>query len=445
MRVVLASVGRLDTIYALSSGAGKAGVAVVRVSGPDTADVVGRMCSGLPEPRKAELRVLRSLSSGEAIDRCLVLWFPAPGSFTGEDVAELHVHGSVGVVRWLLEELGKAGGLRPADAGEFVRRAFINGKMDLVEIEGLADMLESESRQQVRQALFHVDGQASQVFGRWRAGLISALALVEACIDFSDEDGVEMAARPQILDAVRTLRNEMASELGGAERGRRTRLGVRVVLAGAPNAGKSSLMNAIARRDVAIVSKQAGTTRDVVEVSLDLGGFAVELADTAGVRTEFDSEVEQLGIDRTLQRLKEADLVLLVGSADALWPKLDIDSDTIRVWNKMDVAGASLDDKCDLEISALSGEGVQELLELVESRVAGVAGNTEPALLVRDTQIHAVRQCLGCLDRALASGLSLEIVAEELRSAANVIDRLVGKVDVDDLLDEIFSKFCVGK
>lgn len=441
----MASLVRLDTIYALSSGAGKAGVAVVRLSGPDTADVVGRMCNGLPQPRKAELRILRSLSRGEAIDQCLALWFPAPGSFTGEDVAEFHVHGSVGVVRWLLDELGHVGGLRPAEPGEFVRRAFKHGKMDLVEIEGLADMLESESRQQVRQALFHVDGHASQVFVSWRGSLINALALVEACIDFSDEDGVEMAARPQILDAIETVRTEMTGELAGAERGRRTRLGVRVVLAGAPNAGKSSLMNAIARRDVAIVSKQAGTTRDVVEVSLDLGGFAVELADTAGIRAEFDSEVEQLGIGRTLQRLKEADLVLLIGSADAPWPTVDIDSDTIRVWNKVDVAAASPHDRCDVEISALSGKGVEELLELVQRLVARLAGNTEPALLARDRQIYAVRQCLACLDRATAGGLSLEIVAEELRSAANAIDRLVGKVDVDDLLDEIFARFCVGK
>jgi tRNA modification GTPase len=436
---------KLDTIYALSSGAGKAGVAVVRLSGPDTARVVASMCGGLPHPRMAELRTLRSLSGGEVMDRCLALWFPAPGSFTGEDLAEFHVHGSLGVVRWLLEELGGPGGLRPADPGEFARRAFMNGKMDLVEIEGLADMLESESRQQVRQALFHVDGHASKVFGNWRCGLIGSLALAEACIDFSDEEGVELMARPQIPQAIKVLRAEMAGELEGAERGRRTRMGVRVVLAGAPNAGKSSLMNAIARRDVAIVSKFAGTTRDVVEVSLDLGGFAVDLADTAGLRDEVDSEVEQLGIGRTRQRLEEADLVLLIGSPDAPWPSIDIDSDTIRVWNKVDIGRAQPQARCDVEISALSGAGLPELLDLIELHVARLASGGEPALLTRDRQIHAVRQCLACLDRAIVNESSFEIVAEELRTAARLIDMLVGKVDVEDLLEEIFSRFCVGK
>lgn len=439
------SIVKPDTIYALSSGSGKAGLAVVRISGPDVSGVVERMCGGLPAPRSAELHTLRALSNGDAIDRGLVLWFPAPRSFTGEDVAEFHVHGSTGVVRWLLEELGSAGGLRPAMPGEFVRRAFANGKIDLIEIEGLADMLESESREQVRQALFHVDGHASEVFDRWRSGLINALALAEACIDFSDEEGVESAARPKIIEEVHELQENISRELDGAARGVRTRLGIRVVLAGAPNAGKSSLLNLIAKRDVAIVSKHAGTTRDVVEVRLDLGGHAVDLADTAGVRDDFDSEVEQLGIRRTIQRLREADLVVLVGSADAPWPKIDIDSDTIRVWNKVDLAEAPCDPACDIEISALSGKGVPELLELLRCRVAELAGGREPVLLTRDRQIHACRQCLACLDRADVEGVPVEIIAEELRQAARILDRLVGKVDVDDLLDEIFSRFCVGK
>lgn len=434
-----------DTIYALSSGTGKAGLAVVRISGPETAILVERMCGGLPSPRCAELRTLKALSNGEAIDRAVVLWFPAPRSFTGEDVAEFHVHGSVGVVRWLLEEIGNAGGSRPAKPGEFVRRAFNNGKMDLVEIEGLADMLESESRAQVRQALFHADGHASEVFGRWRSGLINALALAEACIDFSDEEGVEAAARPKIFHVVEKLQEGISRELDGAVRGLRTRLGIRVVLAGAPNAGKSSLLNLIAERDVAIVSRHAGTTRDVVEVRLDLGGHAVDLADTAGVRDDFDSEVERLGIDRTIQRLKEADLVILVGSPDAPWPSINIDSDTIRVWNKVDLAEAPSDPACDIEISAHSGKGVPELLELLLRRVADLAGNCEPFLLTRERQIHACRRCLACLDRAAVKALPVEIIAEELREAARILDRLVGKVDVEDLLDEIFSRFCVGK
>ena len=434
-----------ETIYALSSGAGKAGLAVVRVSGPRAGEVAARICGGLPEPRRAALRRMRALSDGQAIDEAIAVWFPGPASFTGEDVVEFHVHGSAGVVRWLFDELRQHGGCRPAEAGEFSRRAFVNGKLDLVEIEGLADVLAADTRQQVRQALFHVDGHASHVFARWRAELVKILALVEACIDFSDEDGVEAAARPSIVATLDHLRLAMSDELADAERGRRVREGIRVVLAGGPNAGKSSLMNAIAARDVAIVSRHAGTTRDVVEVSLDLGGHAVELADTAGIRDDSGSEVEALGIQRTLQRVEEADLVLVVAAPDVPWPALKIDSDTIRVWNKSDLAGCAGEIGADVSVSARNGDGLRELLRLIEARVAVHSQSREPALLVRDRQIHAVRQCLVHLEAALDELLPLEIVAEELRSAARVLERLVGKIDVEDLLDDIFSQFCIGK
>lgn len=434
-----------DTIYALSSGGGKAGVAVVRVSGSSAGKAVRDLCGDMPEPRKAVLRRLRALSDGQTIDRAIVLWFPAPYSFTGEDVAEFHVHGSAGVVRWLCEELRDYGGIRPASAGEFSRRAFLNGKLDLVEIEGLADVLDADTRSQVRQALFHVDGHASEIFGRWRGELVRGLALVEACIDFSDEEGVEADARPQIASMLQELQEGMSRELAGSERGRRVRQGVRVVLAGAPNAGKSSLMNTIAARDVAIVSRHAGTTRDIVEVSLDLGGHAVELADTAGIRENSGSEVEQLGIQRTLERISEADLVLVVAAADVTWPKLEMDSEAIRVWNKCDLANVTTGDKVDISVSARTGEGLRELLRLIEERVAELAADSEPALLVRDRQIHAVRKCLEHLQTASDVALPLEIVAEELRAATRILEKIVGKVDVEDLLDDIFSRFCIGK
>ena len=434
-----------DTIYALSSGVGKAGVAVIRVSGSRASELARSFCGELPEPRKVALRRLRALSDGQAIDEAIVVWFPGPASFTGEDVVEFHVHGSAGVVRWLFEELRDHGGCRPAEAGEFSRRAFVNGRLDLVEAEGLADVLDADTRQQVTQALFHVDGHASEVFGRWRAELVKVLALVEACIDFSDEEGVEAAARPEIMSVLAGLRSAMTAEVAGSQRGRRVRQGCRVVLAGGPNAGKSSLMNAIAARDVAIVSRHAGTTRDVVEVSLDLGGHAVELADTAGLRDDSDSEVEVLGIERSLQRVEEADLVLVVAAPDVAWPALKIDSDAIRVWNKSDVAGSSDGDGADVSVSARTGEGLQALLRMIETRVASLSEGSEPALLVRDRQIHAVKQCLVHLDAAIDETLPLEIVAEEVRSAARLLERLVGKIDVEDLLDDIFSRFCIGK
>jgi tRNA modification GTPase len=434
-----------DTIYALSSGAGKSGVAVVRVSGSRAGDVVRKLCGELPEPRKAVLRTLRALSDGATIDRAIVVWFPAPHSFTGEDVAEFHVHGSAGVVRWLCEELSDHGGSRPGEAGEFSRRAFLNGKLDLVEIEGLGDVLEAETRQQVKQALFHVNGQASEVFARWRSELVRVLALVEACIDFSDEEGVEASARPEIASVLQGLRTLMAGQLSGVQRGRRVRQGARVVLAGGPNAGKSSLMNAVAARDVAIVSRHAGTTRDVVEVSLDLGGHAVELADTAGIRDARDSEVEELGIQRSLQRIGEADLVLLVGAPDVPWPEVEFDSEAIRIWNKCDLPGVTPASGADMSVSAHTGAGLKELLRLIEEKVSQLADGEEPALLVRDRQIFAVRECIGHLDNALEDWLPFEIVAEEVRSAARVLEKLVGKIDVEDLLDDIFSRFCIGK
>jgi tRNA modification GTPase len=434
-----------DTIYALSSGAGRAGIAVIRVSGLRAGSLVRDLCDGLPEPRKAVLRRLRALSNGQTIDEALVVWFPGPHSFTGEDVAEFHVHGSSGVVRWLCEELRDHGGSRPASAGEFSRRAFQNGKLDLVEIEGLADVLAAETRQQVRQALFHVDGHASEIFAGWRSELVRVLALVEACIDFSDEEGVEAGAKPEISSVLTGLRDTMGRQLEGAQRGRRVRQGIRVVLAGGPNAGKSSLMNAIAARDVAIVSRHAGTTRDVVEVSLDLAGHAVELADTAGIRETCDSEVEQLGIGRTLERIAEADLVLAVAAPDVPWPDVKMDSAAIRVWNKSDLPIHGEQHEADISVSASTGEGLPDLLRMIESRVKALAGENEPALLVRDRQVHAVRACLRHIQAADSAALPLEIVAEEIRSAVRVLEQLIGKVDVEDLLDDIFSRFCIGK
>ncbi len=435
----------VDTIYALSSGAGKAGIAVVRVSGPLAGVAVQVSCGRLPLARRAE-RLSVKISQGTVkLDEAIVLWFPGPNSFTGEDVAEFHLHGSLGIVRLFLGELGAMDGFRPAEPGEFTRRALSNGKIDLVGVEGLNDMLAAETATQVKQALFHVDGRASEIFHAWRDQLIEASALAEACIDFTDEEGVADAALPQIRDSVVNLIKIMMDNLHDSERGHLNRQGVRVVLAGSPNVGKSSLLNAIAARDVAIVSNEAGTTRDVVEVSLDLGGVAMIISDTAGLRDRVDSHVEQLGIDRTHDRLSHADIVISVASPDANWQNTGVDSPTLRIWNKADIAAPESQVSCEMEVSALTGKGIEELMTLLASMAAELSGDGEPALLVRERQVQAVKSAVSHLQNALKPELPIELLAENLRRAARNVGKLIGEVGTEDLLDSIFSKFCIGK
>lgn len=435
----------VDTIYALSSGSGKAGVAIVRVSGPEAGTALCTSCGRVPVARVAE-RVSVCVSHGTVkLDEAIALWFPGPGSFTGEDVAEFHLHGSLGVVRLFLAELGSLQGCRPAEPGEFTRRALSNGKVDLVGVEGLNDMLAAETATQVKQALFHVDGSASEIFYQWRDELIGASALAEACIDFTDEEGVADAALPKVRASVVRLIATMTENLRDSERGHLNRAGVRVVLAGSPNVGKSSLLNAIAARDVAIVSSEAGTTRDVVEVSLDLGGTSIIISDTAGLRDRVDSHVEQLGIDRTHERLSHADIVVSVASPEADWQNTGVDSPTLRIWNKADTVQPERTAVADLEVSALTGEGMEDLMDRLSGMASELAGNGEPALLVRERQVQAVKSALSHLENALQPNLPIELVAEELRRAARNIGKLIGEVGTEDLLDSIFSKFCIGK
>jgi tRNA modification GTPase len=435
----------VDTIYALSSGSGKAGVAIVRVSGPEAATTLRVSCGRVPAARIAE-RVSVWVSQGTVkLDEAIALWFPAPGSFTGEDIAEFHLHGSLGIVRLFLAELGSLDGCRPAEPGEFTRRALSNDKIDLIGVEGLNDMLAAETATQVKQALFHVDGRASEIFYRWRDELIEASALAEACIDFTDEEGVADAALPKVRDSVVRLIATMTDNLKDSERGHLNREGVRVVLAGSPNVGKSSLLNAIAARDVAIVSSEAGTTRDVVEVSLDLGGTSMIISDTAGLRDGVDSHVEQLGIERTHERLSHADIVISVASPDADWQNTGVDSPTLRIWNKADITEPGRPIDSDLKVSVLTGDGMEDLMQRLTGMAAELAGNGEPALLVRERQVQAVRSALSHLENALQPELPIELLAEELRRAARNIGRLIGEVGTEDLLDSIFSKFCIGK
>ena len=435
----------VDTIYALSSGSGKAGVAVVRVSGPLAGKALQVSCGRLPQPRTAEHVSVYVSARAVKLDEAIVLWFPGPSSFTGEDVAEFHLHGSLGIIRLFLAELGSLNDFRPAEPGEFTRRALLNGKIDLVGVEGLNDMLAAETAMQVKQALFHVDGRASEIFRNWREELIEAGALAEACIDFTDAEGVADAALPKVRDSVDCLIKTMTENLNDSERGYLNREGVRVVLAGPPNVGKSSLLNAIAARDVAIVSSEAGTTRDVVEVSLDLGGVAVIVSDTAGLRDVVDSHVEQLGIERTRDRLLHADIVISVASPGAEWQNTGVDSPTLRIWNKADIAAPESKTACDMKVSALTGEGVEDLLGRLAGMAVKLAGNREPALLVRERQVQAVKSAISHLGNALRPGLPIELLAEELRRAGRNVGKLTGEVGTEDLLDSIFSKFCIGK
>ena len=439
-----------DTIFALSSGVGVAGVAVIRLSGPASGLAVERLAGSRPMARVAALRRLHDPLSGEVLDSGLVLWFPGPGSFTGEDMAEFQVHGGRAVVEAVLGAIGRVAGLRAAAAGEFTLRAFRNGKLDLVEAEGLADLLQARSERQRRLALHQATGRASVVIEAWRQRLIGILGRVEAVVDFVDEAGVAEAALIGLDEAILALEAELSAALAAGARGRTIRDGLRVVLAGPPNAGKSSLLNALAGREAAIVSARPGTTRDVVEVELQLGGLPVVFCDTAGLRRETGDELEVLGMARTELEFARAELVVWITAPDvvALEPPDGIDSVVLRIGNKADLnrsrneAGKGLD----LWVSAHSGEGVDELMGLIAARLAALAGGGD------DIVVSRLRHCIA-LERVIChlaaarhvSRETLELMAEELRAAAHELGRVTGAIGVEDLLGAIFSEFCIGK
>jgi tRNA modification GTPase len=452
-----------DTIFALSSGRPPAAIAVVRISGPRAGDALKALTGKLPEPRKAALARVRDPQSGEIIDEALALWFPGPNSETGEDIAELQLHGGRAVIAAVLGALGRIEGLRPAEAGEFTRRAFENGRLDLTAVEGLADLIGAETEAQRRQAYAHLKGLLGERAETWRARLIEALALVEARIDFSDEADVPEDLVEPALTIVRELRNEIAQALAGATRGERLRDGLVVAIAGPPNAGKSTLLNRIAKREVAIVSPVPGTTRDVIEVHLDLDGYPVTLLDTAGIRDSADP-VEQEGVRRARQRAAEADLVLWVEDAkdtDArsrttavLAPKMT-DGTTWLVRNKIDLLSSGKRNELKTEfgssdigvcLSATTGLGLAEFLDRL-TRYAQSYFGPESALLARERHRKALVLTQNALDRLLAETgqIQEEVMAEELRLAAQSLGRLTGSVNVEDVLDVIFRDFCIGK
>jgi tRNA modification GTPase len=444
-----------DTIFALSSGRPPAAIAVVRISGPHAGDALRALMGRLPAPRQAALARLRDPASGEIVDEALALWFPGPNSETGEDTAELQLHGGRAVIAAVFAALSKIEGLRPAEAGEFTRRAFENGKLDLTAVEGLADLIGAETQAQRRQAFRQMKGLLGDRAESWRKRLIEALALVEARIDFSDEADVPEELVAPALNAAQQLRSEIAEALAGAARGERLRDGLVVAIAGPPNAGKSTLLNRIARREAAIVSPIPGTTRDVIEVHLDLDGYPVTLLDTAGVRDSADP-VEQEGVRRARDRAAAADLVLWVVDAGEVSPASPSPASDQAIWlvvNKIDSmnscneANVILDNAVQsFKISARTGEKLNSLFDALAAHAAkSLAG--EPALVSRERHRRFLIETQAALDRALAEGPGgrEDIIAEEFRLATRALGRLTGRVDVEDLLDVIFREFCIGK
>ncbi len=437
---------REDTIFALATPPGRSGVAVVRLSGLRTGAVVDAMVGGRPEARKAELRRVGNPVSGEIIDRGLVLWFPAPGSFTGEDVAEFHLHGGPAVIDAVLEAMAGQDGCRPAEAGEFTRRAFENGKLDLTEVEGLADLIEAQTEGQRRQALRQMEGAFGQAIGRWRETLVRALAYAEADLDFPDEDLPDGVAG-QVREMLGPLRADIADQLADGRRGERLRQGYHVAILGAPNVGKSSLLNRLAQRPAAIVSDTAGTTRDVIDVQMDLGGLPVMVSDTAGLRESRD-DIEAEGVRRALGVAERADAVLWVreagGTADDLEKPATGSVPVITVENKSDLVPDGGDDPENVRISARTGDGVNELLTMLTGLLSREAAPGEGLLITRLRHRQALEEVVSCLDRALGA-TEAELMAEDLRLAVRALGRLTGRVDVEDLLDVIFRDFCIGK
>ena len=492
-----------DTIFALSSGRPPAAIAVVRISGPRAGEALKALMGRIPDPRKAALARIRG-RGGEIVDQALALWFPGPSSETGEDVAELQLHGGRAVIAAVMAALSQVDGLRPAEAGEFTRRAFENGKLDLTAVEGLADLVMAETEGQRRQAFRQMTGALGERSEKWRAQLVQALALVEARIDFSDEADVPQDLVTPALQIARALEGDIASVLAEGDRGERLREGFVVAIAGPPNAGKSTLFNRIAQREAAIVSPYAGTTRDVIEVHLDFHGLPVTLLDTAGIR-ETDDPVELEGVRRARGRAASADLILWVveaspathenagasvvdpGDAACLsaadrgrtpvWRirnKIDLHSGRIQRNEQVlqnntksepsvrtnkplkNVVEKPLTEKNEIEfmsnelefnITAKTGEGFDQLMDALARHAGNFLAGAETALVTRERHRGALQDALAALRRALAPDLSSreDLLAEELRLAARALGRLTGRVDVDDVLDVIFRDFCIGK
>jgi tRNA modification GTPase len=431
-----------DTIVALSSGTVPAGVAVIRLSGPLARRSLERFTGSLPAPRRLTLAAIKT--DGQVLDHGLIAWFPGPHSFTGEDCAELQVHGSPAVVRALLRALAAQDGVRLAEAGEFTRRAFENGRLDLTEVEGLGDLIAAETENQRRQAVARLDGSLSRQLESWRLRLLDTRAEIEARLDFADEGDVDTDLPPSVGETIDELLLEMTKALADLSHGRIVREGLRVALAGLPNAGKSSLLNALANSDLAIVSDEPGTTRDVREVAIDVGGQLVILVDMAGLR-ETESRAEAEGVRRARAEIGQADLVLWLVAADGenALPGIETTAPRWTIGTKSDLGVSN--GSVALDISVKTGDGLGALLDRLTLFAETATGHGEPALLDRERDREAVASAISALRDARASLSQMELAAEALRRAADALSRLLGRMDTEMVLDRLFAAFCIGK
>lgn len=435
------------TIFALASAPGRAGVSVFRISGEGAKSTLSLLCepSALPPPREATLRKIVDAKTKTTIDHALVLWFPAPNSFTGEDVVELHLHGGRAITNAVIENLRKLPNLRLAEPGEFTRRAFENGKLDLTEAEAIADLVDAETEAQRKQAMRQFEGALGSLYNGWAEDLKRCLAHSEAVIDFSDEDLPPDLEEKQISE-IRKLLYAVTAHLSDNKRGEKLREGFMVAILGAPNSGKSSLLNAISEREAAIVSPIAGTTRDVIEVNLDLGGYPVTLVDTAGLRETLDI-IETEGVRRALARATQADLKLLLFDG-ATWPAKDkatqdlADQNSIEIITKSDLC-ANID-STSIRISTKTGAGLSDLVERLKQEIESRYAVTSSPALTRARHRTALEECQAHLERSLGAK-EAELRAEDTRLAMRALGRITGKVAVEDLLDLIFKDFCIGK
>lgn len=428
----------MDTVFALSTAQGKAGVAIIRLTGPASNAAVRALAGDVPAPRRAAVRVLRS-KEGQRLDEALVLVFEEGHSFTGEASAEIQCHGSMAVVAAILDELGRQPGLRPAEPGEFTRRALENGQLDLAQVEGLADLIAAETEAQRRQALRVLSGDLGRRAEVWRKSLIRAAALLEATIDFADEE-VPVDVSPEVMDLVGEVATALKREISGVATAERIRSGFEVAIVGAPNVGKSTLLNALAGRDAAITSEYAGTTRDIIEVRMDLDGLPVTLLDTAGLRDTLD-EVESIGIERAKARAEMADLrVFLVENGEQ--PEMAPQADDLVLVAKADLVGPGLD-----AVSGKTGEGIPELVARITDTLKTRATGAGLATRVRHKQAmeKGLENLLDAQNLIPFGEDHADIAAEELRSAIRALDSLVGRIDIENILDEIFASFCLGK
>ena len=436
----------IDTIFALSTGRLPSGVAIIRLSGPHARTAISDMAGVVPRPRQLAYAVLRDAHE-QVLDRGMVAYFPAPASFTGEDCAELHLHGGRAVVAAVLRELARMKGLRQADAGEFTRRAHLNGKMDLTSAEALADLIDAETEAQRRLAIENASGVHARLYTDWRARMTNVRALLESELDFADEGDVPDSLADEMERDIAELVQQIRTHLSGYRRAEIIRDGFRVAIVGPPNVGKSSLLNALARRDVAIVADEPGTTRDLIEVVLDLNGWKVIVTDTAGIR-ETQDKIELLGIARSRRAASEAHLLIILedlNAADENGFELGR-AEVLKVGTKSDLCRSEARANYDVVVSALTGEGIQNLLDHILAEAARYEGQSADPGPFRERQVQELNAALAALESvSTINRNNPELRAEQLRVAATAMGRLIGDIDVEDILDVVFSRFCIGK